>query len=110
MPDEIRATPDLNSTEMAAIAAVLKEAIERDRFPFSPRVRQLRSILTKLEPPPVTARPDPYPAPKPNERPSLLAERHQAAAMSSSGAVTLSDNGKLAMLDWHARKATGAAG
>ena len=63
-------TPDLNSAEKAAIAAVLKDAIERDPFPLSPRVRQLRSILTKLEP---AAPPrEPYPAPKPSAEPSLL--------------------------------------
>jgi hypothetical protein len=55
-------TPDLNSAEMAAIAAALKEAIERDRFPLSPRVQQLRSILRFA----------PYPPPKPSARPSFM--------------------------------------
>ena len=64
-------TPDLNSAEMAAIAAALKEAIERDRFPLSPRVQQLRSILTKLEPAPAE-RFAPYPPPKPSARPSFM--------------------------------------
>jgi hypothetical protein len=63
-------TPDLNSAEKAAIAAVLKDAIERDPFPLSPRVQQLRSILTKFEP--AAPRPEPYPAPKPSAEPSLL--------------------------------------
>jgi hypothetical protein len=54
--------PDLNSAEMAAVAAVLKDAIDRDRFPLSPRVQQLRAILSKLEPS-VAARLEPYPPP-----------------------------------------------
>jgi hypothetical protein len=33
-------TPDLNSAEMAAIAAALKDAIDRNPFPLSPRIRQ----------------------------------------------------------------------
>jgi len=54
--------PDLNPAEMSTVAQLLKDAIERDPFPLSPRVQQLRS-MAKLEPTPVTARPEQYPAP-----------------------------------------------
>jgi hypothetical protein len=62
--------PDMNPAEMATVAQLLREAIERDPFPLSPRVRQLRSILGKLAP--EQPRPQPYPAPKPSAEPSLL--------------------------------------
>ena len=56
--------------DKAMLAGLLKDAIERDPFPLSPRVQQLRSILTKLEP--AAPRREPYPAPKPSAEPSLL--------------------------------------
>ena len=46
---------------------------EADPFPLSPRIRKLRAILAKLEPP--AARPQPFPAPKPAGEPSLLLTR-----------------------------------
>jgi len=52
--------PDLSSQDCAAIAALLREVIAADRFPMSPRIKRIRAILNKLDPP----------APKPE--PSLL--------------------------------------
>jgi hypothetical protein len=63
-------TLDLTDDEKAALITELQRIIAADPFPLSPLVRQLRAILAKLEPP--TARPQPYPAPKPAGTPSLL--------------------------------------
>jgi hypothetical protein len=56
-------TPDLTDDDKAILVELLRETIERDRFPLSPRVKRLRGILAKLDPP--AARPEPIPAPKP---------------------------------------------
>jgi hypothetical protein len=55
------------------LAAVRREAIARDRYFHSSRVKRLRAILDKLEPP--TPRPEPHPAPKPAGEPSHLLAR-----------------------------------
>ena len=52
---------------------MLREVIESNRYFMSPRVKRLRAILDRLEPPP--PRPEPYPAPKPAGEPSLLLSR-----------------------------------
>jgi hypothetical protein len=44
-------TPDLTEDEQLALAALLKRTIEGDRYPPSPRLRPLKAILAKLEPP-----------------------------------------------------------
>jgi hypothetical protein len=61
--------PDLSPEDYAAIAALLRDTIAADRFPLSPRVRRMRAILDKLEPPKV--RPEPPPL-KPPGAPSTL--------------------------------------
>ena len=43
---------DLTDADLAAIAKLLRETITADRFPLSPRIRSLKAILDKLEPPP----------------------------------------------------------
>jgi hypothetical protein len=55
-------TPDLPDDDKAIRANLLRETIERDRFPLSPRVRRLRAILAKLDPP--APRSEPIPPPK----------------------------------------------
>ena len=42
--------PELNLTadERAALIELLRDTIDRDRFPMSPRMKLLRSILEKL--------------------------------------------------------------
>ena len=50
-------TVELEDGEKATLAALLKQTIAADPFPLSQRVRLLRAILEKLEPP--TAQPQP---------------------------------------------------
>ena len=69
MPDAF----DLDDAEKAALIAEVKRIIAADPFPLSPRVRTLRGILDKLQPP--SPRAEPYPAPKPADTPSLLLAR-----------------------------------
>jgi hypothetical protein len=44
-------TPELSDDDKAILAVLLRETIERDRFPLSPRVRSFKGILAKLDPP-----------------------------------------------------------
>jgi hypothetical protein len=55
--------PDLSPEDYAEIVRLVRSAIDGDRYPLSSRVRRLRAILDKLEPP--ASKPDPFPAPKP---------------------------------------------
>jgi len=41
---------DLTDEEQAAIAAALGKLIAEDKFPFSPRLKPLKSALAKLDP------------------------------------------------------------
>jgi hypothetical protein len=68
--------PELDAAEKAALIELLKETIAADRFPFSPRIRQLKRILDKLEPPPPA--PEPFPPPKPpTERSIVLSKKRR---------------------------------
>jgi hypothetical protein len=70
---EPKLTLELDDGEKAMLAALLKQTIAADPFSMSQRLRQLRAILEKLEPP--ATRPQPYPVPKPAGTPSLLLAR-----------------------------------
>jgi hypothetical protein len=48
-------TVDLTAEESAALLRELKDIIDGDRYPFSPRIWTLTAILDKLRPPPVRA-------------------------------------------------------
>ena len=67
------AVPELDEEELLELRLLLRHTIAADPFPLSPRVRRLRAILDKLDPPP--GRPEPFPAPKPAGEPSLLLSR-----------------------------------
>jgi hypothetical protein len=43
-------TIDLTDDEHAAVAELIRRAIEEDRFPRAPRLDPLRSALAKLDP------------------------------------------------------------
>jgi hypothetical protein len=53
---------DLSAEEAAALIKELDDIIERDRYPFSPRILTLKAILAKLEPP--KPQREPLPPPK----------------------------------------------
>jgi hypothetical protein len=59
---------DLTDEETAALVRLLREAIDGDRFPLSPRVQVLRAVLARLRPEP--ARPAASPEPRVYEPPS----------------------------------------
>jgi hypothetical protein len=59
-------TLDLSDEQTAALLAELDRIIDRDRFPFSPRIRLLKEIRDKLRPPRVR---EPLPPPLPRYEP-----------------------------------------
>jgi hypothetical protein len=52
-------TPDLTDDEHAAVVAALRNLINEDKFPLSPRLKPLKSALAKLDPPKPKAPPPP---------------------------------------------------
>ena len=48
--------PDQTDEEQAAVAAALRNLIAEDKFPFSPRLKPLKSALAKLDPKPAKPR------------------------------------------------------
>ena len=65
---------DITAEEAAALAALLRRTIADDRYPLSPRVRTLQSILDRIEPPPVR---EPLPPRKHYEPPRAKASRRR---------------------------------
>jgi hypothetical protein len=59
---------DLDDIDKAALVELLRQVIASDPYPLSPRIRKLRMILDRLNPP----RPEPFPAPKPPREPSAV--------------------------------------
>jgi hypothetical protein len=67
---------DLDNSERAALVELLRDTIATDRFLMSPRIRRLKAILAKLDPP--TLPPEPLPPPEPpGERSMALAKRRR---------------------------------
>ena len=66
-------TFQLTDSQRAALAKLLRAAIEESRFPLSPYIRTLQRILDKLAPPPPAR--EPHPPPKPPGQPSLYLTR-----------------------------------
>jgi hypothetical protein len=52
---------ELSDGETAALAQELHNIVENDRYPFSPRIRTLGAVLSKLRPEPAR---EPLPLPK----------------------------------------------
>lgn len=46
-------TLDLTEEETDALARLLSQTIDADRYPLSPRIQNLKGILTKIRPAPV---------------------------------------------------------
>jgi hypothetical protein len=69
-------SPDLTDTDIAVLIELLRETIERDRFPLSPRIRRSKTILAKLDP--LAPGPEWMPPPKPpGERSAVLAKKRR---------------------------------
>ncbi len=66
-------TPDLTEDDKAVLIELLRETIERDRFFMSRRIRRLKAVLDKLDPP--VPGPEPMLPPKPPGEPSLALRR-----------------------------------
>ena len=50
--------PELDNTDKAILVELLRDTIERDRFPLSPQIKSLKTILAKLDaPPPASSQP-----------------------------------------------------
>ena len=65
---------DLSDEETAALARLLRNAIDGDKFPLSPRVQGWKAILNKLRPEPPR---HPPPPPKHYEPPRAGAKRRR---------------------------------
>jgi hypothetical protein len=65
---------DLSDEETAALIQELHDFIESDRYPFSPRIRTLRTIINKLRPEPVR---EPLPPPKIHDPPRFIRGRRR---------------------------------
>ena len=58
--------PDLTDEETDALARLLRDTIDADRYPLSPRVKMWKGILAKIRP---EAKPEPLPPQKRYEAP-----------------------------------------
>jgi len=47
---------DLTDEETAALVRLLRDTIDNDRYPLSPRIQMLKAILGKIRPEPVRER------------------------------------------------------
>jgi hypothetical protein len=65
---------DLSDEETAALVRLLSDTIDGDRYPLSPRILTLKSILSKIKPQPV---PEPLPPPKVYAPPRATAARRR---------------------------------
>ena len=65
-------TLDLTDEETAALARLLHNAIDGDRYPLSSRVQLLRGILAKIRPEPAR---EPLPPPKVHAPPRFIRGR-----------------------------------
>jgi hypothetical protein len=70
-------TANLTDQDRADLARFLRDAIEADHYPLSPRVRRLRELLARIDPAPAPAV-TPYPAPKPIGEPSAVLAKRRA--------------------------------
>jgi hypothetical protein len=68
-------TLDLTDDEVAALARLLRNTIDDDRYPLSPRLGLLKAILAKLDPP--TPRPELPPPLKAYDAPSASRRRRR---------------------------------
>ena len=67
---------DLTEEETAALARLLSQTIDADRYPLSPRIQLLKGILAKTRPEPAR---EPLPPLKHYEPPRATAARRRRA-------------------------------
>jgi len=67
---------DLSDEQAAVLTKELDGMIDRDRYPFSPRIRTLKEIIGMLRPEPVRA---PLPPPKVYAPPKAVVARRRRA-------------------------------
>jgi hypothetical protein len=67
-------TLDLTDEETDALGRLLKERIDDDRYPLSPRIEMLKAILAKIRPEPVR---EPLPPLKRYEPPRAKARQRR---------------------------------
>jgi len=67
---------DLTEEETDALAKLLSRTIDDDRYPLSPRIQSLKTILAKLRPEPAR---EPLPPPKHYEPPLATAGKRRRA-------------------------------
>jgi hypothetical protein len=63
---------DLTDQEIAALARLLTNTIDADRYPLSPRIQTLKGLLAKIRPEPAR---EPLPPPKVYAPPRATAGR-----------------------------------
>jgi hypothetical protein len=103
---------ELSDEEAAALIKELRDIIERDRYPFSERIRTLKAILDKLRPEPVR---EPSPAPKAYGPPRATAARRrldlrEASAQCLCLGAELVDGATIEVLRRPAEKLAGSPG
>jgi hypothetical protein len=64
--------PDLTDDDYSDLAALVREAIDAERYRIGPRIKKLRALLVKLDPASAERAVTPYPPPPPSAEPSLL--------------------------------------
>jgi hypothetical protein len=64
--------PDLADEDYSDLAKLVREAITNERYFLSPRMKRLKSLLSKLDPASTERTVTPYPPPRPSAEPSLL--------------------------------------
>jgi hypothetical protein len=65
---------DLTDEEIAALARLLTNTIDADRYPLSPRIQTLKGLLAKIRPEPPR---EPLPTPRHYEPPRASAARRR---------------------------------
>ena len=65
---------DLTDDETTALARLLTNTIDDDRYPLSPRIQTLKAVLGKIRPDPARA---PLPPPKQFEPPRFIRGRRR---------------------------------
>jgi hypothetical protein len=63
---------ELSDAETDALRQLLRQSIDADRFPLSPRLRPYKAILAKIDPPKPR---EPLPPVKPPGEPSMFLTR-----------------------------------